>query len=375
MGVPLNGSASLRKMRRAMDAPRHSDSRPEWLGLTRTELAEHLVRQGIPGGHALRLFGHLHRRLEAPDACTAMSPRQRERFLETTAPTHCETTEVHPTDDGTEKLVFTLRDARRVEGVIIPEGPRSTFCVSSQVGCAMACAFCATARLGLERALTPGEVLAQIYAARVRCEAVGRPLRNVVFMGMGEPLHHYEVTRRVLDILTDPTGFCLGAPRLTVSTVGLAPRIAQLGRDFEGRIQLAVSLNAGTEATRRALMPITERHGLADLRAAIAAYPYPRNRYVLIEYVLLGGLTDTPAELQALAGFVRGLPAMVNLIPWNPFEGAPADLHPPAPEAIDAAFAALRAMGVPVKVRLPRGRRAVAACGQLARITPTAEVA
>lgn len=350
------------------DIPR--DVRPEWLGLTRPELSYRLAESDIATGHALRLFGHLHRRLERPDTCTAMSPRQRAQFLEATRETICSLSERHATDDGTEKLVFTLADARRVEGVLIPEGPRSTFCVSSQVGCAMACTFCATARLGLERALTVAEIVAQVYAARSIALAAGRPLRNIVFMGMGEPLHHYDVTRRALEILTDPTGFCLGAPRITVSTVGLAPRIAQLGRDFQGRIQLAVSINAGTEATRRSLMPITDRHGLADLRAAIAAYPYPRNRYVLLEYVLLAGLTDTPAELTALAEFARGLPAMVNLIPWNPFADAPPELRAPDPAAVDSAFRALRGHGIPVKVRLPRGRLAVAACGQLARFVP-----
>ncbi len=343
---------------------------PERRGLTRAELAAQLLAVGVPAGHAPRLFGHLHRRGEPADTFGAMSPAQRQRFQDGTQDAVCELVERHGTEDGTEKLVFRLADGRRVEGVVIPEGPRTTFCVSSQVGCAMACAFCATARLGLERALTAGEIVEQIHhAARLSGES-GRPLRNVVFMGMGEPLHHYDVTRRAIDILTDATGLSLGFPRITVSTVGLAPRIEQLGRDFGGRIQLAVSLNAGTEATRRSLMPITERYDLATLRAAIAAYPTARNRYILIEYVLLAGRTDLPDELAGLARFVEGLPVMVNLIPWNPFPDAPPDLVAPDDEAVKLAYSALRTLGVPVKVRMPRGRGAVAACGQLARLTP-----
>jgi 23S rRNA (adenine2503-C2)-methyltransferase len=370
MGVPLNGRGRDRKMPATMIDTERPDAGVEWRGLTRPELAARLVEHDVPAGHAQRLFGHLHRRGESIETFTAMSPRQRARLLEAERPTVCEPVDRHIADDDTEKFVFRLRDGRRVEGVIIPEGPRSTFCVSSQVGCAMACAFCATARLGLERALTTAEIVAQVYAARARCEAVGRPLRNVVFMGMGEPLHHYDVTRRALEILTDPAGISLGFPRITVSTVGLAPRIAQLGTDFGGRIQLAVSVNAGTQATRKRIMPIGATYDLEALRAAIAAYPLPRNRYVLLEYVLLAGLTDTSAELAALADWVRGLPAIVNLIPFNPFSGAPTELKSPSDAAVNLAFATLRAAGIPVSVRQPRGRRAVAACGQLARLLP-----
>ena len=343
------------------------------IGYPRTTLGHALAGAGVPEGHAARLFGHLHRRQSGVEAFTAMSAAQRARAEAHFPPLVCEPAEAHPTADGTEKLVFRLSDGARVEGVCIPEGPRTTFCVSSQVGCAMACAFCATARLGLARALTPAEIVGQIYAAAPRCAAAGRPLRNVVFMGMGEPLHHYESTRDALSILTDPGGLALAYDRITVSTVGLAPRIAQLGRDFGGRIQLALSLNAGTDATRRRLMPITARYDMAALRDAVAAYPLRPNRGVLVEYVLLRGVNDTPDELSALATWARGLPVVVNLIPWNPFESA--DFEAPLPNDVDRAFATLVGLGVRVKVRLPRGRAAAAACGQLAlqSKTPTQE--
>jgi len=334
------------------------------IGYPRAALGHALTAAGVPQGHAARLFGHLHRRQQSVSGFTAMSAAQRARAEGYFPPLVCEPAEAHPTADGTEKLVFRLADGARVEGVCIPEGPRTTFCVSSQVGCAMACAFCATARLGLARALTPAEIVGQIYAAAPRCAAAGRSLRNVVFMGMGEPLHHYESTRDALSILTDPGGLALAFDRITVSTVGLAPRITQLGRDFGGRIQLALSLNAGTDETRRRLMPITARYDMAALREAVVAYPHRPNRGVLVEYVLLRGVNDSIAELEALAAWARGLPVVVNLIPWNPFESA--DFKAPTPEGVDRAFATLVRLGVRVKVRLPRGRAAAAACGQLA---------
>jgi 23S rRNA (adenine2503-C2)-methyltransferase len=334
------------------------------IGYPRADLGAALAQVGIPAGHAARLFGHLHRRRAPAEAFTAMAPAQRARAAEVFPTGACALVETHGTTDATEKLVFRLHDGARVEGVIIPEGPRTTFCVSSQVGCAMACAFCATARLGLARGLTPAEIVGQIYAAVPRCEAAGRPLRNVVFMGMGEPLHHYENTRAAISILTDPGGLALAYDRVTVSTVGLVPRMAQLGRDFGGRVQLALSLNAGTDTTRRRLMPVTERWGLEALRTAVAEYPVRPNRGVLVEYVLLRGVNDTPAELDGLADWARGLPVVVNLIPWNPFDGA--DFESPTSADLDRAYAHLVERRIRVKVRLPRGRTAAAACGQLA---------
>lgn len=268
----------------------------------------------------------------------------------------------------THKYLWRLDDGATIESVLMHSPDRSTVCVSTQAGCAMACSFCATGQAGFDRHLRSGEIVAQVVEAARRAE--GRRVSNVVFMGMGEPLHHYDVTRRALEILTDPAGISLGFPRITVSTVGLAPRIAQLGADFGGRIQLAVSVNAGRQATRARIMPIGATYDLDALRAAIAAYPLPRNRYVLLEYVLLAGLTDTPDELAALAAWVRDLPAIVNLIPFNPFADAPETLQSPADADVSRAFATLRAAGVPVSVRQPRGRRAVAACGQLARLRP-----
>ena len=346
--------------------------------MTHDELTRHLVSLDLPASQAGAVFGHLHRWGRPLLTVPRLSARQVQRLQETTQDTVCEVvTEASAlAQDGverdeTEKLVFRLVDGRRVEGVIIPEGERSTFCVSSQVGCAMACTFCATARLGLARPLTPAEIVKQVYHARDRAEKAGRPLRNVVFMGMGEPLHHYENTRAAIDILTCRWGLSLGFPKITISTVGLVPRIAQLGADFGGRLQLALSLNAGTDETRRRIMPITEKWNLESLKEALRAYPTRRNRFHLLEYVVLPGVNDDDENLDGVAAFTRGLPAVVNLIPWNPFAGAP--FQPPTFEDVGRIFDRLRARDVHVSVRLPRGRPMSAACGQLALQTSAVE--
>jgi len=271
-----------------------------------------------------------------------------------------------PSPDGTEKLVVALNDGERVETVLMPLGKRTSVCVSSQVGCAMACGFCATGTLGLTRGLTAAEIVGQVRLAQARIAERGEVFGSLVFMGMGEPLQHYATTRDALAILTDKRGPRVAPSRIRVSTVGLAPRIRQLGADFGGQIGLALSLNAGTGETRRRLMPITERYDLEELKHAIQAYPLPgSNRYIMIEFVLLAGVTDTQAELDGLVEWMQGVDrAMVNLIPFNPFPGAPFDS--PESSAIRRAALHLKNAGIPVKVRQPRGRVAAAACGQLA---------
>lgn len=269
-------------------------------------------------------------------------------------------------DDGTEKLVIRLADGARVETVLMPLGKRTSVCVSSQVGCAMACQFCATATLGLSRGLAAGEIVAQVRVAQERIAERGEKFGGVVFMGMGEPLQHYAATRDAIAIMTDRRGVRVAPSRVRVSTVGLAPRIRQLGEDFGGIINLALSLNAGTNETRRRLMPVTARYDMNELREAVASYPRPgTGRYVMIEYVLMAGVTDTDAELQGLVEWMSGLDgAMVNLIPFNPFEGS--TFRTPDLPAIRRALHTLRDAGVPCKVRRPRGRDSSAACGQLA---------
>ena len=339
-------------------------ARPDLLGLPRPALGGLLDRLGVGAVHASRVFRGIHARDLALEAIDGLGERHAARIREATWQAEVLVEEVQRGDDGSAKLLFRLGDGARVEGVLLPNGERLTFCASSQVGCAMGCAFCATGRLGLTRGLRPGEIVRQVLLARRHAEAAGRRLSRLVFMGMGEPLHHYEATRDAIRVLTDEAGPAFGLRAVTVSTVGVVPRISELGRDFGGRVQLALSLNAGTQPTRARLVPMAARHDLGELRAACAAYPLPPNHFLMIEYVLLGGLTDTEVELSGLAAFAGGLRAMVNLIPFNPVDGSGFSAPPRA--AVERARRYLADRDIPARVRRPLGRRIDGACGQLA---------
>jgi len=334
------------------------------LGMPRLQLQHALHKLGVGEVHTNAVFKAVHKDRVPLTSVASLGHRHANTILNATRNTSVSLTSAHMSDDGTEKLVYTLEDGQRVESVLIPKGDRVTLCVSSQVGCAMACQFCATARLGLQRGLKAGEIVEQVHQARKRTRARGQKLQNIVFMGMGEPLHHYEATRDAIRVITDHFGIMFAPRHITVSTVGLPRGIHQLGRDFDGRLQLALSLNAGTESTRKALMPITERWGMDDLKEALRAYPTRRRKYLLIEYVVLPGVTDTDTEIAGVIKWVSDLNCVVNLIPFNPFEGAP--FERPTEAQVNNVSDALRAAGVAVTVRRSRGRRVSAACGQLA---------
>ncbi len=263
--------------------------------------------------------------------------------------------------DDTRKLLFTLEAGRAIESVLIPDAPRLTVCISSQAGCAMGCAFCATARLGLQRHLSAAEIAAQLLAAR-RALDPGERITNVVFMGMGEPLANYDHVVAAIEILTAPWGFGLSGRRITVSTVGLLPQLQRLVRETPASI--AVSLTATTDALRDALMPVNRRYPLAELFATCRALPIAQRRRITFEYVLLAGVNDAPADAARLVRLLHGLRAKVNLIPFNPFPGAP--YAPPTPAVVERFKQRLLAAGVNASTRVTRGRDIQAACGQLA---------
>jgi 23S rRNA (adenine2503-C2)-methyltransferase len=310
--------------------------------------------------------------------------------------------------DGTRKLLVAFRDAATVETVLIPgvsggkgalpsplpgasaaaddadaaavvddedeagddspaESPdepvRVTQCVSTQVGCAMGCIFCASGVAGLKRNLGADEIVAQVLIGRQHLTA-GEQLRNVVFMGMGEPLHNYEATARALRLLTHPDGIGLSSRRITVSTSGLVPEIARLGEDFGGNIGLAVSLHAADDTVRGGLMPINKKYPLPVLMAALRAYPLPRRRRITIEYTLVAGRNDTPHEAEKLARLLRGLAVKVNLIPMNPI--AASSLGPSEMSGVLAFQRVLCDAGYSCFIRRRRGDDVSAACGQLA---------
>jgi 23S rRNA (adenine2503-C2)-methyltransferase len=269
--------------------------------------------------------------------------------------------EVARAADGTRKLLFALEPGRAVESVIIPDPPRLTACLSSQAGCAMGCAFCATARLGLQRNLSAVEIAGQLVAAR-RLLDPGERLTNVVFMGMGEPLHNFDALVEAIEILTADWGLGLSARRVTVSTVGLLPQLERLVRETAASI--AVSLTATTDALRNRLMPVNRRYPLAALMATCRDLPIAQRRRITFEYVLLAGVNDTPADAARLVKLLHGIRAKINLIPFNPF---PDSGFAPPPAAVVREFhQRLLSAGLNASVRATRGRDIQAACGQLA---------
>jgi 23S rRNA (adenine2503-C2)-methyltransferase len=309
--------------------------------------------------------------------------------------------------DDTRKLLVRMRDGATVETVLIPgvTGPkgrlpspvasetaafgameegdeddleddvptgggrdttpatRVTQCISTQVGCAQGCVFCASGVAGLKRNLGADEIVAQVLTGRSRLDE-GERLTNVVYMGMGEPLANYEATARSLRILTHPDGIALSSRRVTVSTSGLVPEIARLGQDFAGKVGLAISLHAADDDTRTRLMPINKKYPLAVLMDALRAYPLPPRRRITIEYTLVAGKNDTSLEARKLVKLLRGLPVKVNLIPMNPIEAS--TLGPPQMSGVLAFQRILCDAGYSCFIRRRRGDDVAAACGQLA---------
>jgi 23S rRNA (adenine2503-C2)-methyltransferase len=259
--------------------------------------------------------------------------------------------------DGTAKYLLALGDGREVEAVHIPDAGRVTVCVSSQAGCALACTFCATGRMGLLRNLSAGEIVEQVERGRQ-----GDASPNVVFMGMGEPLANYAAVVRAIRLLLAPEGLGLSPRRITLSTSGLPDRMRQLAGEALG-IRLAVSLHAADDAQRTALMPINARYPIAEVLAAAREYAERSGRRVSFEYVMLAGVNDTDADAARLAGLLPRRISHVNLIPYNPTD---AEFRGSSPERIAQFADLLRERGVACSVRRSRGRDVQAACGQLA---------
>jgi 23S rRNA (adenine2503-C2)-methyltransferase len=238
-----------------------------------------------------------------------------------------------------------------------------TQCISTQVGCAMGCVFCASGVAGLKRHMRPDEIIAQVLVGRSRLDANER-IRNVVLMGMGEPLHNYDSTVRALRLLTHPDGIALSPRKITVSTSGLVPEIKRLGEDFGGQVGLAISLHAADDETRSRLMPINKKYPLPVLMQALRDYPLPRRRRITIEYTLVAGKNDTAEEAKKLTRLLRGLSVKVNLIPMNPIEAS--TLGPPNLDGVLAFQRILVDAGYACFIRRRRGDDVSAACGQLA---------
>jgi 23S rRNA (adenine2503-C2)-methyltransferase len=364
---------------------------------TPDEWGELLASWDEPRYRALQVFRWIHQRGVAdPEQMSDLPKSLRARLAQEGLRPALEVARVHASSDGTHKLLLRLNDDRQIESVLIPRGspaaegpyepdqdaesnetpepgalPPVTQCVSAQVGCAMGCVFCASGIAGLKRHLSAGEIVGQALAGRAQLAGKGR-LAGVVLMGMGEPLQNYAAVARALRLISHKEGIGMSLRRITLSTSGLVDEIDQLGRDFRGQVALAISLHAANDDTRSAIMPINRRHPLGELLPALRRYPLPPRRLMTVEYTLLAGINDSPADARELALRLRGLRAKVNLIPMNPVDGT--NLRAPEPAVVDAFQRVLEQNGLSVFVRRRRGDDIAAACGQLALLGERAKV-
>jgi 23S rRNA (adenine2503-C2)-methyltransferase len=325
--------------------------------LTLPALEKFLQGQGKERYRATQIFKWLYQHdVSSFDEMTNVSKALRTELAQTACISRLEPETIEVGSDGTRKYLFMLEDGNAVESVIIPDEDRNTLCISSQAGCAMQCAFCLTGTFNLTRNLTTAEIVNQILAVRRDVE-----VRNIVMMGMGEPLHNLDNVIAALQIMGEDNGLQLSSRRVTVSTCGLVPELERLGREVT--VNLAVSLNATTDELRDRIMPVNKAYPIARLLAALKNYPLPGRRKITIEYVLLGGLNDTPEDAKRLVRLLSDIPCKINLIPFNPHEKA--DFRPPTRAALDAFHKYLLDRHFTVITRDSRGSDISAACGQL----------
>lgn len=329
---------------------------------TRPRLIQWLEMQGIKSYRAGQILRWVHRRqVDRFEAMSDLGLSLRELLDRTFTIERLKVAQIEASADGSKKYLFGLADGRCVETVLIPERTHYTLCVSSQVGCAMGCRFCLTGRGGLERNLTAGEILAQVRDV-LRDLAGPMKLTNIVFMGMGEPLANFENLVDALEILTDnAAGFGFAGRRITVSTAGIVPRIAELGQ--RTTVNLAVSLNAADDATRSRLMPINRIYPLDSLIEACARYPLRPHRRVTFEYILMKGVNDSAEEARRLARLLHPVRAKLNLIPFNAYEGS--EFEEPSEAAVRQFQEILLQCRYTAVIRRSKGRDISAACGQL----------
>lgn len=315
--------------------------------------------------HAELVWEYLYRgQVTSLAEMEALRPELKSLLAEKAVLARPEIVQAQHSSDGTHKFLLRLADGQLVETVLMPYRDRYTACISSQVGCAMGCVFCATGQMGFERHLSPGEIVTQVLLAQAYGTGLPTPqeLRNIVFMGMGEPLHNYEAVATAIAILADDKGLAMAPRHITLSTVGLAPAIRRLA-DEALPANLAVSLHGATDAERQALVPVARRWDLAELVDACRYYAQIRQRRIFFEWTLIAGENDTPEQAHALGRLLQGLDAHVNLIPLNPtgeYRGTPSERA-----AITRFKEILDGYGLPSTVRQRRGIDIDAGCGQL----------
>ncbi len=339
------------------------------LDLTFMELEREFIASGVPPFHARTLWRSLHQNLKTdltketdfvPPLRRWLADNLEHRFF-LDMPTG--TADIASSDGLTRKFLLRLADGQTIETVLMSFKGRHTACLSTQAGCAMGCVFCATGQMGFARHLQPGEIVAQVHHAQLALRANGQKgLRNLVLMGMGEPLHNYDAVMTALEIITDRRGLNIGPGRITISTVGVVPGILRMAEENRP-YHLAVSLHGATEDERSTLIPISRRWPLVELMDACHIYFAQTGRRILFEWTLIAGMNDSPAQAERLVALLKGLDAHVNLIPLNPtcgFAGT-ATLSNTAKTFQKV----LRTGGIPSTIRQRRGIDVAAGCGQL----------
>ena len=348
--------------------PPSEQPRCNLVGLGRAELAAEMAEFGAEPFRAHQLWHWIYHRGATDFATmTSLSKPFREKLSTRYELRRLAISRSLTSIDGTRKWLLRFRDGEEVETVHIPGEDRGTLCVSSQVGCTLTCSFCHTGTQRLVRNLVPDEIVGQVMIAR---DALGewpspqddRQLTNIVLMGMGEPLYNYGNVAAALKIIMDAEGLSISRRKITLSTAGVAPMIRRCGAELA--VNLAVSLHAVRDDIRDRLVPLNRKYRIADLLEACRTYPGASNaRRITFEYVMLKGVNDTPGDARELVRLLAGIPAKVNLIPFNPWPGAPYECSSDA--VIEAFSDIVFAAGYSAPVRTPRGRDILAACGQL----------
>jgi 23S rRNA (adenine2503-C2)-methyltransferase len=347
-----------------------AEGRRELVGLTREELAEEMAAIGEKPFRAKQLWHWIyHQGVRDFSAMNSIAKPLQAKLAERFVIGRPGITTEQTSTDGTRKWLFQWRDGQQVETVYIPESDRGSVCISTQVGCTLSCTFCHTGTQKLVRNLGVAEIVGQFLAARdsygewpTPKGEEGRRLSNIVVMGMGEPLYNYENIARALTILMDHEGVALSRRRITLSTSGVVPMMDKCGAELG--VNLAVSLHAVRDELRDVIVPLNRKYPIAELLDACRRYPGASNaRRITFEYVMLRGVNDSEAEAHELVRLLRGIPAKVNLIPFNPWPGSPYQTS--TPEALRKFAAIVNDAGYSSPIRRPRGRDILAACGQL----------
>jgi len=339
-----------------------SDPRTDLAALEIAELEAALESRGVERFHARQLYRWIYKRgVTDIDRMTDLSRADREtikrEFLISTPKVVADDRSI----DGTRKFVLELSDGRRIESVFIPDTPSMTFCISTQVGCAMACEFCLTGKMGLVRNLTAGEIAGQVRVLAAAVNLLDHPF-NIVLMGMGEPLHNYDNTMKALRMLHEEHGLAVSPRRVTLSTVGIVPGLERLAREAL-MPNLAISIHATTDEQRTRLVPPNRKYPLAEILEVCRRFPLKRRSRITFEYVMLAEVNDTPDDARRLARLLQGIKSKVNLIPLNPAPGIPYER--PSDERVNRFAQILADRHLTVSVRKSRGRDIRAACGQL----------